>query len=65
MTRERTEETYLTIPEVAQRLRVHVATVRRWCRAGRLPCVRWTKRTIRVPAEALNRDGPATSPGEH
>ena len=64
MTRERTE-TYLTIHEVAERLGVHVATVRRWCRAGRLPCVRWTKRTIRVPADALSRDGSTALPGTH
>lgn len=39
---------YLTVPEVAQLLRVHRATVWRWIVAGKLPAVRLGDRTLRV-----------------
>lgn len=31
---------FLTVPEVAAKLRVNVATVRRWCTDGTLPAVK-------------------------
>ena len=33
------DDRYLTVPEVAERLRVTEETVRRWVRTGRLPAV--------------------------
>lgn len=42
----------LTAAEVAERLRVHPHTVRRWCREGRLRCFR-SGHTVRIPADAL------------
>lgn len=42
----------LTAAEVADRLRVHPHTVRRWCREGRLRCFR-AGHTVRIPADAL------------
>ena len=42
----------LTVPEVAQRLRVHPATVRRLVLAGDLPCVR-IRRAVRISETAL------------
>ena len=38
-------ETYYTVKEVAERLRVHVETVRRWIKAGDLTAVRLGDRT--------------------
>lgn len=37
----------LTLEEVAEYLRVHLTTVRRWCRDGQLPALR-VGRTVRV-----------------
>jgi excisionase family DNA binding protein len=37
----------LTLEEVADYLRVHLTTVRRWCREGQLPALR-VGRTVRV-----------------
>jgi excisionase family DNA binding protein len=42
----------LTIPEVAERLRVSTRTVFRWIATGELICIR-IGRVVRVPAEAL------------
>lgn len=50
------EEEYLTIDEVAIRLRVHRKTVARWILEGKLTY--WqlgNSRTIRIPASGLNR----------
>ncbi|WP_127480587.1 helix-turn-helix domain-containing protein [Nocardioides pantholopis] len=35
-----TSDDFLTVPEVAQRLRVNPATVRRWIEAGTIPAVK-------------------------
>jgi len=59
------EPTVLRVKEVADRLRVHPATVYRWIADGRLPAVRYGKPitpgqpikgsggSIRIPEEAL------------
>jgi excisionase family DNA binding protein len=50
------EEEYLTIDEVARKLRVHRKTIARWVLEGKLSY--WqlgNSRTIRIPASALNR----------
>jgi len=39
------EETYLTVKEIAARLRVHPETVRDWIRSGELRGVRLGKRS--------------------
>ena len=45
-------EEYLTSAEAAERLRVSEETVRRWCRAGRLPTVQ-IGRAHRIPLQAV------------
>jgi excisionase family DNA binding protein len=55
----------LTIPEVAERLRVCRATVYRLVAEGRIPAVRISSGAIRVPVGALSRladDGAAPEP---
>ena len=47
------EHTLLTVPEVAESLRVSTRTVRRWIASGTLQCVR-IGRVVRVPAEVVN-----------
>lgn len=47
MARERDGEQFLTVAEVAGRLRVYPSTVRRLIKAGRLPAIR-VGRSIRV-----------------
>jgi excisionase family DNA binding protein len=42
----------LTLPEVAQRVRVSVSTVRHWIRTGTLPSVRPARRRL-VPRDAV------------
>ena len=34
----------LTVEQVAKKLNIHVATVRKLCRDGRLPCVKMLRR---------------------
>lgn len=51
---ERDESPYYTLEEIAKRLRVTVATVRRYVRAGRLEAVR-LGREYRVRRDALDR----------
>ena len=43
---------FLTVPEVATRLRVNAATVRRWCADGTLPAVKVGK-SYRIEADQL------------
>ena len=43
---------YVTTEEAATRLRVSEETIRRWCRAGRLPAVQ-IGRQHRIPLQAL------------
>jgi excisionase family DNA binding protein len=43
---------FLTTTEAAKVLRVHVRTLRRWIRAGRLPIVK-VGAVVRVPALAI------------
>ena len=45
-------EEYLTTEETAARLRVSEETIRRWCRAGRLPSVQ-IGRAHRIPLAAV------------
>lgn len=52
---------YLTTRDVAERFKVSERTVRRWCRSGTVPTVRFG-RAHRIPEEALNAllvDAPA------
>lgn len=68
----RLEPNVLRVKEVADRLRVHPATVYRWIADGRLPAVRYGKPivpgtpirggggSIRVPEEALTSDLPVS-----
>ncbi len=44
----------LTVPEVADYLRVSVATVRRWCADGTLPAIK-AGRAYRVPQASLDK----------
>lgn len=44
-----------TIREVADDLRVHEETVRRWIRSGRLKVIRLGHRTVRITEEELSR----------
>lgn len=37
----------------ARELDVHPETVKRWCREGKLPCVRYGPRSVKIEAEAL------------
>lgn len=59
-----TTEEYLLVPEVAERLRVHVNTVRRWLREGTLQGVKpgGDKSGYRISVQALedllSRGGP-------
>jgi excisionase family DNA binding protein len=39
--------TKLTVKEVAERLRLHPATVYDWASTGRLPCIRLSKKALR------------------
>jgi len=43
----------LKLKEVARELGVALITVRRWCRAGTLRCVRMGRRQIRVDSDDL------------
>jgi excisionase family DNA binding protein len=44
---------YLTLPEVADMLKVHPLTVRRWVAEDGLPVVRISRQTVRVSRSAL------------
>lgn len=49
-------ERYLTVPEVAEQLRVGEETVRRWLRAGRLEGVLLSRKAgWRVPQESVTK----------
>lgn len=43
---------FLTVHEVAKRLRVHPATVRRWINEGVIPATR-VGRDYRIPADSI------------
>lgn len=46
--------TFFTVEDTAALLMVHPETVRRWCRAGKLPHFRAGRRgRLRIPATAL------------
>jgi excisionase family DNA binding protein len=51
------DERLLTVPEVAERLRVHPETVRVWLRQGKLKGIRigGTKAGYRIPSSELDR----------
>jgi excisionase family DNA binding protein len=51
-----------TAEEIAKRYRVGTATVQRWTREGRIPCVRPSRRVVRYDPEAVERalERPAT-----
>jgi excisionase family DNA binding protein len=50
------QEDWLTVEEVAESLRVHPVTVRRWLRGGQLPAVRLgTKAGWRIARSDLDR----------
>jgi excisionase family DNA binding protein len=48
------ESTYLTVEEVAQKLRISTRTVRRWAAAGAISALR-VGRQWRIPADALEQ----------
>lgn len=48
---------YLTIPEVADLLRVDERTVRRWISAGELPARRYGRRAVRIREADLEAFG--------
>ncbi len=73
-------EEVLTAEEVAGYLRVHLMTVRRWCREGMLPAVKvgrayrikrteldqwWSERRRRSDARDGSRCSPARRRGNH
>jgi excisionase family DNA binding protein len=43
----------LTVAEVAERLRVHPRTAKKWYRAGRFPCVKVSPKVVRFDWEAV------------
>lgn len=53
---------FLTVPEVAEEMRVHPSTVYGWVARGVVPVVRVGRGTIRVPAEALRELTKPTKP---
>lgn len=52
---------FLTVREVAKRMRVHPMTVYRLIHAGKLACHRVTERGMRVPAAAVDAHLAATA----
>jgi excisionase family DNA binding protein len=44
----------LTIREAAEAVGVHRNTIRNWIDSGKLQAIRYTPRTIRIPAENLD-----------
>jgi len=52
MSTEPTKQRFLTVPEVAEQMRVSNMTVYRLVHAGELPAIR-VGRSFRVPADAL------------
>jgi excisionase family DNA binding protein len=44
-----------TIQEVAEDLRVHEQTVKRWIKAGKIKVIRLGHRTIRITEDEFNR----------
>lgn len=44
-----------TVQEVADDLKVHVETVKRWIRAGKVKAIHLGHRTVRITEEELNR----------
>ena len=64
MTIHDTSDRYLEIDEVADRLHVHPATVRAWCRAGQIPATRLPSKWViseQALTEWLDRGGLVTS----
>jgi excisionase family DNA binding protein len=49
------DERYYTIEDVAERLKVHPNTIRRWIREGELIAVNLPGRTIRIRGSELER----------
>ena len=43
-----------TIQEVAEELRVHEETVRRWIRTGKVKALRYGHRTVRITEDEFN-----------
>lgn len=63
----KTAETYYTIKETAEILKIHVSTVYRLMKDGRLRYVRIGTRTVRIPAssfDALLSPAPAPAPAK-
>lgn len=48
-------EYLLTIGQLAKRLNVHRDSIRRWVRAGVIPCIRITNRTVRFDFDEVTR----------
>lgn len=46
-------EGMLTMPEVAERMGVHLNTVRNWIQKGYLPVIKWGPRFVRVHEDDL------------
>lgn len=55
-------ETYFTVEETAETLKVSIDSVRRWLRTGKMRGNRYG-RVWRVPASELRRSGPPESIG--
>jgi excisionase family DNA binding protein len=45
----------LTVPEVAEWVRVHPKTVYRWIRQGKLEAIQFGPRTFRIPEDAVSK----------
>lgn len=52
---ETVSDQLMTVPEVAGKTRLSRQTISAWCRAGRLDCIRLSKRSIRIARSSVER----------